>query len=374
MPAAAGKISYFPLNKINESFEPFLSQAISRVVQSGWYIRGAECEKFEKSFAAFCRAKYCVGVGNGLDALTLIFKAYIELGRLHEGDEVLVPADTYIASVLSISAAGLVPVLVDPDEETFNLSLSGVKKALTVKAKAVLAVHLYGRTSPMEALSLFAKENSLILVEDAAQAHGALCGGSFAGNLGDAAGFSFYPGKNLGALGDAGAVTTSDESLALMVKTLANYGSSKKYVNLCKGMNSRLDEIQAAALSVKLPALLLDNAKRERIAAHYLKEMRNPLVKLPDPGNPREHVWHIFAIRSEYRDALQAHLAEAGVETLIHYPIPPHLQKAYRSEFASATYPVAEKIAATELSLPLHPLLTESEISRIIEAVNDFRI
>lgn len=367
-------IHYLPLQQINASFEPGLSRAVQSVVTSGRYIRGPECEKFEREFAAFCGTHHCVGVANGLDALTLIFLAYKELGRLHDGDEVLVPADTYIASVLAISDAGLVPVLVDPDEKTFTLSLNGVSSAITPRTRAILAVHLYGRACPMRELSAFAKGHSLILVEDAAQAHGAISGGIRTGALGDAAGFSFYPGKNLGGLGDGGAVTTSDEQLADTVRTLANYGSREKYVNLYKGMNSRLDEIQAAVLSVKLPRLAADNARRAKIAARYFEEIRNPAVHLPDTGAPGEHVWHIFALRSAFRDALRKHLLERGVETLIHYPVPPHLQGAYKNEFSGENFPVAERIAETELSLPIYPMMTPSVIGEVVAAVNSFRM
>lgn len=365
-------ISFLPLQQINASFEPWLSRAVERVVSSGRYIRGPECENFEREFAAFCGAHHCVGVANGLEALTLIFRAYKELGRLHDGDEVLVPADTYIASVLSITDAGLVPVLVDPDEKTFTLSLKGVSAAVTPRTRAILAVHLYGRACPMRELSAFAKERSLILVEDAAQAHGAASCGVRTGALGDAAGFSFYPGKNLGALGDAGAVTTSDERLADTVRTLANYGSEKKYFNLYKGMNSRLDEIQAAILSVKLPRLAADNLRRSKIAARYFEEIRNPAVHLPDTGAPGEHVWHVFAVRSDFRDALQEHLRRCGIETIIHYPVPPHLQRAYKNEFPGGQFPVAERIARTELSLPMHPLMTAADVDEVIAAVNSF--
>ena len=365
-------VPYLSLQRVNASFDPWLSRAVRRVVDSGWYIRGSECENFEREFAAFCGTHHCVGVANGLEALTLIFLAYKELGRLHDGDEVLVPADTYIASVLAISDAGLVPVLVDPDEKTFTLSLKGVSAAVTPRTRAILAVHLFGRACPMRELSAFTKEHSLILVEDAAQAHGAISGGIRTGALGDAAGFSFYPAKNLGALGDAGAVTTSDEELADTVRILANYGSKKKYVNLYQGLNSRLDEIQAAVLSVKLPRLAADNARRAKIAARYFEEIRNPAVHLPDTGAPGEHVWHVFPVRSDFRNALQAYLHRCGIETIIHYPIPPHLQNAYRNEFPGERFPVAERIAKTELSLPLYPQMTDMEISQVIECVNSF--
>ena len=365
-------ISYLDLKRVTESFEPELSATIQRVVKSGWYIRGEECKNFERKFAGYCGTEFCVGVANGLEALTLIFNAYIALGRLHPGDKVIVPANTYIASVLSVSEAGLVPVLTDPDPVTGNLSASFVECVLDSSVKAVLAVDLYGRAIPGKELSELAKSRRLILVEDAAQGHGAMENGKRAGSFGDAAGFSFYPGKNLGALGDGGAVTTSDAELAKMVRTLANYGSERKYVNLFKGMNSRLDEIQAAVLSYKLTRLDADNLSRSKIAERYLSEIQNPLTDLPDSGNPGEHVWHIFALRTGNRERLQTHLKNYGIETLVHYPIPPHRQKAYR-EFACLNFPVAEEIAKTELSLPLYPQMTRSEVSQVIEAVNAYR-
>lgn len=365
-------IPYLDLKRVTGSFEPELSTIVSRVVKSGWYIRGEECENFERKFAGYCGTDFCVGVANGLEALTLIFNAYVVLGRLHPGDKVIVPANTYIASVLSISEAGLVPVLTDPDPVTCNLSASSVERVLDSNVKAVLAVDLYGRAIPGAELSELAKSRGLILVEDAAQGHGAMENGKRVGSFGDAAGFSFYPGKNLGALGDGGAVTTSDEELAQTVRTLANYGSERKYVNLFKGMNSRLDEIQAAVLAYKLTRLDADNLCRTKIAKRYLSEIQNSAVVLPDPGKSGEHVWHIFAVRTRNREKLQTYLKDCGIETLIHYPIPPHRQKAYR-EFADLKFPVAEEIAEMELSLPLYPQMTHSEVSQVIEAVNAYR-
>lgn len=364
-------IPYLDLKRVTESFEPELSAIVRRVVESGWYIRGKECENFERKFAEYCGAKFCVGVANGLEALTLIFKSYVALGRLHRGDKVIVPANTYIASILSISEAGLLPVLTDPDPVTCNLSLASVERTFDLNVKAILAVDLYGRAIPGKELSELATSRGLILVEDAAQGHGAMENGKRTGSLGDAAGFSFYPGKNLGALGDGGAVTTSDAELAQMVRTLANYGSERKYVNLHKGMNSRLDEIQAAVISYKLNRLDADNQHRTKIAERYLSEIQNSLVTLPSSGNPGEHVWHIFALRTRNREKLQEHLKKCEIETLIHYPIPPHRQKAYK-EFANLSFPVAEEIAKTELSLPLYPQMSHSEISRVIEAVNAY--
>lgn len=394
------QVPYYPLKRVVESYGQELQQATSRVVESGWFIRGEECRKFEASFAEYCGSKFCVGVGNGLEALSLILKGYMELGKLQPGDGVIVPSNTFIATWLAVKAAGLMPFPAEPDEDTCVLSLGSVERAVVhaqfshVRVKAVLAVHLYGRLCPMDRLKAYAEDRHLLLLEDAAQAHGAVMnmpmdGGNevcCAGNLGDAAGFSFYPGKNLGALGDAGAVVTSDEALARVVRKLANYGSEQKYVHEYVGENSRLDEIQAAVLSVKLPHLDADNARRNEIAKRYLAEMKNPLVRLPKPaelvatGSARNYnnVWHIFAIHCERpdgsscRDELQKHLANLGIETLIHYPTPPHLQKAFVDQYGSVSYPKAEKLAREELSLPLHPLMTEEEIQAVIDGVNSF--
>ncbi len=389
------QVPYYPLKRVVESFGQELQQATTRVVDSGWFIRGKECASFEADFAAYCGAKYCVGVGNGLEALSLILKGYVALGRLDLGDGVIVPSNTFIATWLAVKTAGLVPMPAEPDAQTFVLNLNSVHDALIhgqysgVRVKAILAVHLYGRLCPMEKLRAFADERDLLLLEDAAQAHGAAMswGDSSeirrAGNLGDAAGFSFYPGKNLGALGDAGAVVTNDELLANAVRKIANYGSEKKYVHECVGENSRLDEIQAAVLDVKLKRLDVDNARRNEIANRYLAEMKNPLVKLPrvataQENNLADNVWHIFPVHCELpngescRDALQQHLKNRGVETLVHYPTPPHLQKAFVDAYGVVDYPVAEKLAREELSLPLHPLMTDEEIQVVIDAVNSF--
>lgn len=400
------KVPYYPLKRVVESYGQELQQATSRVVDSGWFIRGEECRKFEESFAEYCGAKYCVGVGNGLEALSLILKGYMELGRLQPGDGVIVPSNTFIATWLAVKAAGLVPFPAEPDEETCVLTLGSVERAVIhaqfsrVRVKAILAVHLYGRLCPMDRLRGYAEDRNLLLLEDAAQAHGAAMNMPVgdatevrrAGNLGDAAGFSFYPGKNLGALGDAGAVVTSDEALARVVRMLANYGSEQKYVHEYVGENSRLDEMQAAVLSVKLPHLDADNARRNEIAKRYLAEIKNPLVRLPKPAvsvagaqefgyaadSQTNNVWHIFPVHSERsdgsscRDELQKHLASLGIDTLIHYPTPPHQQKAFVDQYGSVSYPKAEKLARQELSLPLHQLMTEDEIAAVIEGVNSF--
>lgn len=398
------KVPYYPLKRVVDSYDGALQKAASRVVETGWFIRGKECEFFEKEFAKYCGAKYCVGVGNGLEALSLILKGYIELGRLEAGDGVIVPSNTFIATWLAVKAAGLIPMPAEPDPETFVLSQENVHKALIhgqysgVRVKAVLAVHLYGRLCPMDKLRAFAEERDLLLLEDAAQAHGAamMCSASEngsqkvcrAGSLGDAAGFSFYPGKNLGALGDAGAVVTSDESLARVVRMLANYGSEQKYVHEYVGENSRLDEIQAAVLSEKLSRLDNENAKRNEIAGCYLRQINDSLVRLPLPatsvdsnslGNAlSNNVWHIFPVHcalpndESCRDALQQHLKGLGIETLIHYPTPPHLQKSFVDAYGVVGYPIAEKLAREELSLPLHPFMTEEEILAVIDGVNSF--
>lgn len=400
------QVSYYPLKRVNDSYGPELKLALERVVDSGWFIRGNECSSFEDAFARYCGASYCVGVGNGLEALSLILKGYIELGRLHPGDAVIVPSNTFIATWLAVTAAGLIPMPAEPDERTGVLSLGSVEKAFVhaqysrLKVEAILAVHLYGRLCPMKKLRDFAEDRGLLLLEDAAQAHGATMGvecengvrGVRAGNLGHAAGFSFYPGKNLGALGDAGAVVTNDKNLAETVRKLANYGSEKKYVHEFAGENSRLDEVQAAVLSLKLKRLDLDNARRNEIAQRYLAGIKNPLVCLPlaaeKAPKPLECecvgdsfadcVWHIFAVHAELpngkscRDQLQSHMTQKGVETLIHYPTPPHLQKAFFDNYGSVGYPIAERLAREELSLPLHPFMTEEEIQMVIDAVNSF--
>lgn len=377
------KVQYYPLDRVNASFGDLLPCAMSKVLNSGWFIRGKECENFERKFAAFCGTRFCIGVGNGLEALSLILKGYMELGRLDRGDGVIVPSNTFIATWLAVTAAGLVPIPAEPDPETCVLTLGSVEKAFVqatyakVRVKAILAVHLYGRLCPMNKLRGFAEDRNLLLLEDAAQAHGAsVKNGIVAGSLGDAAGFSFYPGKNLGALGDAGAVTTNDCELASVIYKLANYGSAEKYVHEYIGENSRLDELQAAILSEKLIKLTEQNDCRRALAERYFSEIKNPLVRLPlvSVENRNECVWHIFAVHSEKRDSLREHLKAYGVETLIHYPTPPHLQKAYANAFMGVSYPIAEKLAREELSLPLHPFMTEDEISAVINGVNSFKV
>lgn len=365
-------VPFLPLGEITGSFQPELGEAISKVVSSGSYIHGEELDSFELEYAGFCGVQHCVGVANGMDALTVILRAYKELGKIREGAEVVVPANTYIATILAISANGLVPVLVEPDPSTFTLDPTKIEAALTPKTAAILVVHLYGQTADMGPIGAIASAHGLLVVEDSAQAHGALYQGRRSGSLGDASGFSFYPGKNLGALGDAGAVTTDDPELALTVRKIANYGSSKKYVNEYKGMNSRLDEIQAAVLRVKLRRLDMDNERRRSVAEAYQRGVVNPLIHLPASKKRESHVWHIFAVLSPRRDELKTHLESCGVQTLIHYPIPPHKQDAYR-ELASLRLPITEKIHAEELSLPISPIMGRKAVEAVIEAANSFR-
>lgn len=365
-------VKYLDLKKINDSFEPELSEAVARVVRSGWYLFGKEVETFEQRFARYCGVGHCVGTGNGLDALTLIFMAYVSMGRMKAGDEVIVPANTYIASILAVMRVGLKPVFCEPEWDTCNIDPGKVENLISVRTKAVMVVHLYGRACRMDEISRTARKNGLLVVEDCAQAHGAVYQGVKAGALGDAAGFSFYPGKNLGALGDAGAVTTGDKDLAERVRMLANYGSSAKYVHPYVGINSRLDELQAAVLNVKLGRLDEDNERRRRVACRYMKEITNPEVVLPQVATEADaHVFHIFTIFTPGRDRLREHLERCGVQSLIHYPIPPHRQGAL-SAYASLSLPVTERIHREELSLPISPLLTDEEINSVVTAVNAF--
>lgn len=365
-------IKYYDLKKVTESHEPQISQAISRVVGSGWYILGNEVKDFEQQFAQYCGCAHCIGTGNGLDALTIIMLAYKEMGIMQDGDEIIVPANTYIASILSILQAGLKPVLCEPRWESCNINPDRIEELVTPRTKAIMAVHLYGRCADITSIERIAKKHSLKIIEDSAQAHGATINGRRTGNLGDASGFSFYPGKNLGALGDGGAITTNDKELADTARAIANYGSQKKYVNIYKGLNSRLDEIQAAVLAVKLQRLDEDNERRRNIATRYNTGISNPLVTLPEYNNREEHVFHIYPIFSEQRDLLQQHLHESGIETLIHYPIPPHKQQAL-AEFNNLEYPITERIHNQELSLPCHPAMSDDEVARVIHAVNSFK-
>lgn len=363
------------IKQANLRFEAEFQEKLRQMLASGMTILGPEVAAFEKNFADYCGTSHAIGTANGLDALILIFRAYIELGRMQPGDEVIVPANTYIASILAISQAGLVPVLVEPDIRTLNLDPGKIEEKISDKTKAILAVHLYGRLCDMVSLSQICKKHQLFLFEDAAQAHGAsqMLDGILkkAGNLSDAAGFSFYPTKNLGALGDAGCVTTNDAEVAEVVSVLRNYGSRRKYVNDHKGINSRLDELQAAFLNVKLPYLDQDNAHRKALASVYFEGIKNTEIELPAPALDGEHVFHLFVIRSKKRDALQAYLKENGVETAVHYPVPPHKQGAYK-EISDLSFPVSEEIHRTVLSLPMSGLLAREEAQEVVRVINSF--
>ena len=366
------KIPFLDLQQINAPYEAQFHTQLQAMLDKGWYILGEQVQQFETEFAAYCGTSYCIGVANGLDALTLLFRGYIELGQLHKGDEVLVPANTYIASILAIIEAGLVPVLVEPNPDTFLVEVNALEHNKTSKSKAVLVVHLYGQLPDMEAISSWAQSHHLLLIEDAAQAHGAeLPSGQKAGNLGDAAGFSFYPGKNLGALGDAGAVTTNDVHLAEVIRQLRNYGSAQKYHNNYLGVNSRLDELQAAFLRIKLPHLDRDNIHRRSIAARYTSEINNPTIQLPIYTDQADQVFHLFVIRTAQRDKLQAYLAQQEIQTLIHYPIPPHKQNALAS-WNSISFPITEAIHREVLSLPISPVMTAEQVDQVIAVLNAY--
>ena len=365
-------IKFLDLHKLNARFETEFKEKFENFLFSGRYILGDCVKIFEDNFASYCGTKYCIGTGNGLDALVLIFKGYIELGKLKKGDEVLVPANTYIASILSVIHSDLIPVFVEPDEETFNISPSNIKDAITLKTKAILAVHLYGQLADINSINVLAVQHNLIVIEDAAQAHGALNrNGIKAGNLGHAAAFSFYPSKNLGALGDAGCITTNDEKLASVVRKMRNYGASSKYVNDYIGYNSRLDEIQAMFLNTKLKRLNEDNKRRVEIANQYLSKINNKKIKLPYFSNTNNHVLHQFVIRVKNRSEFISYLKNNSVETLTHYPIAPHKQKAF-SEYAHLKLPITENIHNSVVSIPLNPILTEVEINTIIELLNAY--
>ncbi|QHI36356.1 dTDP-3-amino-3,6-dideoxy-alpha-D-galactopyranose transaminase [Kordia antarctica] len=366
-------IQFLDLHKLNARFETEFQQEFKKFLDSGYYVLGKNVTAFEKSYADYCGTQFCIGVSNGLDALILILEAYKILGKLEEGDEIIVPANTYIASILGITKAGLKPVLVEPDLETFNLDSIKIEAAITPKTKGILVVHLYGQLVEMSNIQGIAKKHNLLVMEDAAQAHGAKnADGKKAGNLSDAAGFSFYPTKNLGALGEAGAVTTNDEKLAEIIAKLRNYGSSSKYVNQYKGVNNRLDEIQAAFLNVKLPHLDADNEIRRNIANRYLSEIKNPLLILPTCKNDESHVFHQFVIRTENRTNLLAYLTENEIGTLIHYEIPPHKQEAYQ-EWNRLEFPITEKIHHECVSLPINPILKTEEITTIISVLNTYK-
>jgi dTDP-4-amino-4,6-dideoxygalactose transaminase len=367
-------IKYLPLKQINDRYDAELHEAVGRVMDSGWYLKGEQAQRFEKNYATYIGTKYCVGVANGLDALTLILRAYIEKGVMESGDEVIVPANTFIASILSISDCGLTPVLVEPCIDTFQIDDSQIEEVITERTKALMIVHLYGRCAYTEKIGMICKKHQLKLIEDNAQAHGCFApmdNGQWrrTGSLGDAAAHSFYPGKNLGALGDAGAVTTNDKELAQIIEELGNYGSSKKYVFDYQGRNSRLDEIQAAMLDVKLRHLDEDNQRRQAVADYYINNVKHPEILLPTPS---QSVYHIFPILCERRDELQQYLKENGVETMIHYPIPPHKQACYK-EWNDLSFPITERIHRQELSLPCHPAMKQEEADQIVSLLNRFR-
>jgi len=370
-------IPFADLKAVNAQYRADLIQAAIEVIDSGWYIQGAQLKAFENEFADYCGSKYCIGVASGLDALILTLRAYKELGRLKEGDEIIVPANTYIATILAITENRLKPILVEPDEQTYNLDPKLITQAITPSTKAILVVHLYGRLADMSAINTIAQNHNLLVIEDSAQSHGAQVRGRKSGNWGNASGFSFYPGKNLGALGDAGAVTTNDEQLAQTIRALGNYGSHKKYENLYQGINSRLDEMQAALLRVKLKNLDADTRHRRYIAALYCEGIHNEKIRLPialneDPHTRDDCVWHLFVVRTKEREKLQAHLTELGIQTLIHYPKAPHHQQAYKA-YANYSYPITEAIHSEVISLPISSVMTPESAQCVISAVNSFK-
>ena len=362
-------IPFLNLKKLNQPFEVVFKKKMKQFLDGGWYILGSEVKTFETNFANYCGAKHCIGVGNGLDALVLIFKGYIQLGKLQKGDEVIIPANTYIASILAVMQADLVPVLVEPRLETYTINPDLILEKITHKTKAILPVHLYGQLCEMEVIHSIAKKHNLLVVEDAAQAHGAEWNGTKAGNFGNAAGFSFYPGKNLGALGDAGAITTNDDALAEVLFSMRNYGSKVKYENEIVGVNSRLDELQAAFLNIKLGHLDAENESRKTIAKRYLSEIKNDKIVLPNWDFSQNHVFHLFVIRTDNRLALQDYLKECRVEAMIHYPIPPHKQKAL-TPWNHLSFPITEQIHDEVLSIPMNSSLTNDEIDYIISKLN----
>ncbi len=364
-------VKYLDLQRITAKYAEEIHQAVARVTDSGWYLQGEENKRFEQHYAEYIGTRHCIGVANGLDALIWILRAYIEMGIMHPGDEVLVPANTYIASILAITENGLKPVLIEPRLSSYQIDEDLIEHHITERSKALMIVHLYGQCAYSDKIKALCLRYGLKLIEDNAQAHGCLYRGRKTGSLGDAAGHSFYPGKNLGAFGDGGAVTTDDEELAKVVRTLANYGSEKKYVFRYTGRNSRLDEIQAAVLDVKLRYLDQDIELRKQVAARYLQEIRHREIQLPVVTDRDQHVYHIFPVRCSRRDALQSYLESRGIQTLIHYPIPPHKQACY-AEWNNLSLPVTEQIHREELSLPLSPVMTGEEIDQVIDAVNSF--
>ena len=370
-------IRFLDLQKVTACHAEEYHEAMRQVVDSGWFLQGEQTRAFESAYASFIGTRHCIGVGNGLDALTLIYRAYIEMGRMQPGDEVLVPANTFIASILAITENGLRPVLVEPNKDTLEIDEELLEQHVTPRTRSLMLVHLYGRCAWTERIAAFCLDHNLLLVEDNAQAHGCKVtkyqSGKVTGSLGHAAGHSFYPGKNLGSMGDCGAVTTDDDELAAVIRALGNYGSSEKYVSDYKGRNSRIDELQAAFLQVKLKYLNEDNARRQQIGRRYEQEISNPLIWLPRPMADGENVYHLFPVFSAERDALQQYLMEHGVETLVHYPVPPHRQKCY-SEWNNLSLPITEQLSREELSLPMSPVLTDEEVSEVIRLVNEFKV
>jgi dTDP-4-amino-4,6-dideoxygalactose transaminase len=370
-------IPFLDLKGINVQYREALIEAAVSVIDSGWYVQGSQVKAFEQEFSDYCGTKHAIGVASGLDALILILRAYKELGRLKEGDEVIVPANTYIASILAITENRLKPILVEPEVQSFNLSPDLVEQAITPNTKAIMVVHLYGQLADMLAINAIAEKHNLLVIEDSAQAHGANISGRKAGNWGNASGFSFYPGKNLGALGDAGAVTTNDDQLSQVIRALGNYGSHKKYENLYQGVNSRLDEIQAAFLRVKLRYLDKETQRRQEIAIAYVQGIKSDKLVLPIQHSTSniqklsDHVFHLFVIRTQQRKKLQNYLTEQGIQTLIHYPIAPHHQKAYQF-WSNSGYPLTEAIHREVLSLPISPVMTDKQVQLVIEAINKY--
>lgn len=360
-------IKFLDLKKINNRYREEIDSRIKNILDKGWYLQGEENENFTKNFANFCGTKFALGVANGLDALNLIIKAY----GFGNGDEIIVPANTYIATILAISENECIPILVEPDIKTYNINPDSIEEKITSKTKAIMVVHLYGQAVQMEKIWKIAKKYNLKIIEDSAQAHGAIYQENRTGNLGDASGFSFYPGKNLGCIGDGGAVTTNDEELFNKIKAIANYGSDRKYHHIYKGVNSRLDEIQAAVLDIKLKHLDSDNNKRREISKYYRENIKNSKIILPETYDEKSHVWHIFAVRTQNRDEFQKYLTEKGIQTIIHYPTPPHKQGAYK-EWNNLSFPITEEIHNTILSLPISPVMTDSEIEKVVEVVNEY--
>jgi dTDP-4-amino-4,6-dideoxygalactose transaminase len=365
-------VNFLDLKIINIKYQDAFSSILTTIIHSGSYVLGEFVKKFESQYAIFCGVKHCIGTGNGLDSLSLILHSYKILAKLQDGDEVLVPANTFIATILAISNCNLTPVLIEPDELTFNINPDLLQSHITHKTKAILVVHLYGQMADMKAITRIAKENNLLVIEDCAQAAGALFGTRKAGSLGNAAAHSFYPSKNLGALGDGGAVTTDDDEVAYVLRTLANYGSFQKYKYIYQGVNSRLDELQAAFLSMKLSDLEQANAERNQVAKYYLASITNPLITLPTVAQYGTHVWHLFVIRCIERDRLQEYLTKNGIQTLIHYPIPPHKQEAY-SNLNKLKLPITEAIHNQVLSLPMSPVMSKVDIEAVVKAVNNFK-